>query len=249
MLRSLLVALQFLTVVPVPVSGEIEPPTMGRAMAWFPVVGLVLGGLLALADAAGRALFPPAVNAALILSLWAALTGGLHLDGLMDCCDGLLAARSPARRLEILRDTHVGAFAVVGAVCLLLLKFALLLDLPEPGRTPALLAIPALSRAAMTYAARAYPYARPGPGLGQLFRQGLTWRQVLVAGAVAVGVAGLALGPAGLGAALWVWLMTVGIAALARRRIPGLTGDVYGAINELTEVGGLLFVLLLEGLS
>jgi adenosylcobinamide-GDP ribazoletransferase len=248
MLRSLLVALQFLTAIPVRVSGEVEARTMGRAMAWFPVVGLMLGALFALADVAGRALFPPAVNAALLLTIWVALTGALHLDGFLDCCDGLLTAKSPERRLEILRDTHVGAFAVVGAVCLLVLKFAMLVELPTPQRTPALLTIPALTRAAMTYAAWAYPYARPGPGLGQLFRRGLTWRHVLTADAVAVGAAGLALGPTGLGAALWVWLMTVSIATLVRRRIPGLTGDVYGAINELTEVGALLFVLLVEGL-
>jgi adenosylcobinamide-GDP ribazoletransferase len=246
MLRSLLVAFQFLTVIPVRVSGEIEARTMGRAMAWFPVVGLMLGALLALADVAGRAFFPPVVNAALLLAVWVMLTGALHLDGFLDCCDGLLAAKPPERRLEILRDTHVGAFAVVGAVCLLVIKFAALVELPAPQRVPALLTIPALSRAAMAYAARAYPYARPGPGLGQLFREGLAWRHVLVAGSVAVGAAGLALGPTGLGAALWVWLTTVGIAALVRRRIPGLTGDVYGAINELAEVGALLFVLLVE---
>jgi adenosylcobinamide-GDP ribazoletransferase len=248
MLRSLLVALQFLTVIPVRVSGEVEAHTLGRAMAWFPVVGLMLGALLALADAVGRAFFPPVVNAALLLTAWAAFTGALHLDGFLDCCDGLLATRSPEQRLEILRDTHVGAFAVVGAICLLAIKFAALVELPAPQRTPALLTIPALTRAAMTYAARAYPYARPGPGRGQLYREGLTWRHVLLAGAVAVGAAGLALGRTGLGAALWVWLMTVGIAALVRRRIPGLTGDVYGAINELTEVGALLFVLLMETL-
>lgn len=248
MFRTLLVALQFLTVIPVRVSGEIKAPTMGRAMAWFPVVGLMLGALLALADAAGQALFPPMVNAALLLTIWVALTGALHLDGFLDCCDGLLATGSPERRLEILRDTHVGAFAIVGAVCLLLIKFAVLVELPAPQRTPALLTIPPLTRAAMVYAAWTYPYARPGPGLGQLFRRGLTWRRVLMTGAVAVGAAGLALGRTGLGVALWVWLMTVGIVALVRRRIPGLTGDVYGAINELTEVGALLFVLLVDGL-
>ena len=245
---AFLLALQFLTAIPVRVSGEISPRLMSRAMAWFPVVGLLLGGILAVADVALCALFPPSVAAALLLAIWVALTGALHLDGFLDCCDGLLAAKSPQKRLEILRDTRVGAFAVVGAVCLLLLKFTVLLELPVNQRLPGLLVTPALTRAVMVYAARAYPYARPGPGLGQAFRDGLTWREVALAAIVAVAAAGLALGLTGLALALCVWLITAAMAWLVRRRIPGLTGDVYGAINELTEVGALLLLLIVEKL-
>jgi adenosylcobinamide-GDP ribazoletransferase len=241
---ALLLALQFLTAIPVRVSKDITPRAMARSMAWFSTVGLMLGGVLALVDAALRALFPPVVGAALLLAVWVALTGALHLDGFLDCCDGLLAAKDPEKRLEILRDTRVGAFAVVGAICLLLLKFAALLDLPPDGRMGALLVIPALARATMVYAARAYPYARSGPGLGQLYRESLTWHHVAVAAGIAAGAAWLALGALGLGLFLWVWLMTAAIAWWVQRRIPGLTGDVYGAINELTEVGALLCVLL-----
>ncbi len=247
-MTSFLLALQFLTAIPVRVSGEITPRQMGRAMAWFSAVGLMLGAILALTDLALRALFPPTVGAALLLVVWVALTGALHLDGFLDCCDGLLVAKPPEKRLEILRDTRVGAFAVVGAVCLLLLKFTALLELPADRRIAALLVIPALTRAAMVYAVRAYPYARHGPGWGQLFREELTWREVAQAGVVAIVAAGLALGLTGLALAIGVWLMTVGIAWWVRRRIPGLTGDVYGAINELTEVGALLFVLIVERL-
>jgi adenosylcobinamide-GDP ribazoletransferase len=246
MMKGLLLALQFLTAVPVRISGEITPRLMARSMAWFSVVGLMLGGVLALVDAGLHALFPPVVGAALLLATLVAFTGALHLDGFLDCCDGLLAAKPPEKRLEILRDTRVGAFAVVGAICLLLVKFAALLELGPDHRMAALLAIPALTRAAMVYAARAYPYARSGPGLGQLFREALTWREVIVAAAVAVAAAGLALDVIGLLLALCVWLMTVVIAWWVQRRIPGLTGDVYGAINELTEVGALLCLLVAE---
>lgn len=246
MMRAFLLALQFLTCIPVRVSGDVTPRLMARAMIWFSVVGLMLGGVLALADVGLRALFPPLASAALLLAMWVALTGALHLDGFLDCCDGLLVAKPPEKRLEILRDTRVGAFAVVGAICLLLVKFAVLLELATDRRMAALLVIPALTRAAMVYAARAYPYARQGPGLGQLFRDDLTWREVLVTAVVAVAAAGLALGVLGLALALCVWLMTVAIAWWVRRRIPGLTGDVYGAINELTEVGALLCLLVVE---
>jgi adenosylcobinamide-GDP ribazoletransferase len=243
---SLLLALQFLTAIPVRVSREITPRLTARAMAWFSAVGLMLGGVLALVDVGLRALFPPLVGAALLLATWVALTGALHLDGFLDCCDGLLAAKPPEKRLEILRDTHAGAFAVVGAVCLLLLKFAALVELAPGHRAAALLVIPALTRAAMVYAARAWPYARSGPGLGRLFREALTWREVAIAAAVAVAAAGLALGALGLVLALCVWLMTVAIAWWVQRRIPGLTGDVYGTINELAEVGALLCLLAAE---
>jgi adenosylcobinamide-GDP ribazoletransferase len=249
MALSFLLALQFLTAIPVRVTCEVTPRLLGRAMAWFPAVGLMLGAILALVDLGLRELLPPTVSAALLLALWVAMTGALHLDGLMDCCDGLLVAKEPEQRLEILRDSHAGAFAVVGAVCLLLVKFAVLLELPQGVRMAALFAVPAVTRAAMVYAARAYPYARPGPGLGQLFRDGLTWREVFVA-AVTAGVAALlSLGWLGLGLVALVWLLTMAIAWWVRRRIPGLTGDVYGAINELTELGGLLFLLLIESLA
>lgn len=245
---SFLVALQFLTPIPVRIRGKITPRMMGRAMAWFPVIGLILGGVLVTVDLVSRILFPPLVGTALLLVTWVALTGALHLDGFLDCCDGLLAAKPPEKRLEILRDTRVGAFAVVGAICLLLLKFAALLELPIEQRATSLLVIPALTRAVMVYAARAYPYARPGPGLGQLFRAGLTWREVTIAAVIAVAAAGLALGPTGLALALCVWLLAAGLAWLVQRRIPGLTGDVYGAINELAEVGALLTLLVVERL-
>lgn len=246
MIKAFLLALQFLTSIPVRISGEITARLMARSMACFSVVGLMLGGVLALVNVGLHALFPPLVGAALLLAVWVALTGALHLDGFLDCCDGLLVAKSPEKRLEILRDTRVGAFAVAGAICLLLVKFAALLELSPDRRTAALLVIPALTRAAMVYAARAYPYARQAPGLGQLFRDGLTWREVLVAAAVAVAAAGLALGVIGLALALCVWLMTVAISWWVQRRIPGLTGDVYGAINEVTEVGALLCLLVAE---
>ena len=238
-------ALRFLTIIPVPLSVEITSRRTGRAMAWFPVVGLIIGGILVLVDRALAFVFPPLVNAGLLLVVWVGVTGALHFDGFVDCCDGLFAAKSPEQRLEILRDIHLGSYAVVGAVCLLLIKFALLVVLPGEYRIAALLVTPALARAAIVYAARAFPYARRNPGLGQFFRETLTWREVIIAVSIAVGAAGVALTWRGLVLALWVWALTVGIAAWGKRRIGGLTGDVYGAIAELTEVGALLCTVLI----
>ncbi len=243
----MLTALQFLTIFPVRTRDDYTTRSMGRAMAWFPVVGMMLGAILGIVDTGLRLIMPATTTAALVVGLWVLLTGALHLDGLMDCCDGLLAAREPERRLEIMRETHLGAFAVVGAVCVLLTKYTGLVELSPESRLAALLAVPALSRAAMVYAARAYPYARSRSGLGQLFRDGLTWREVIIASLTAVAAALLALGWLGLALAAVVWLVTAATSWWAQRRIPGLTGDVYGAVNELTELSGLLFVLVVGG--
>jgi adenosylcobinamide-GDP ribazoletransferase len=242
---SFLLAVQFLTIVQVRPPGAVTPARMARATSWFPAVGLLLGGLLALADLGLRAVLPPLVCAGLLLGLWVALTGALHLDGFLDACDALFSPRSPRERLEVLRDVHAGSFAVVGGICLLVVKFSLLVELPAAFRTLALLVVPALSRAAVVYIIRAFSYARPRGGLGSLFRERLTWTHVAVAAATAVVAASIALGWIGLAAAAFVWLLAVTVALWVRTRIPGLTGDIYGAVIELAEAGGLLFVLLI----
>ncbi|MDI7276371.1 MAG: adenosylcobinamide-GDP ribazoletransferase, partial [Anaerolineae bacterium] len=157
---AILLALKFLTILPVPVPEELPEKAMGRAVAWYPLVGAVLGLLLAGADLLAGLVFPVGLRSVLVLALWVALTGALHLDGFMDSCDALLAPRSPDERLEILRDVHAGSFAVAGAALLLLIKFAALASLEGPLRTAALIGVPVLGRWAMALAVVGYPYAR-----------------------------------------------------------------------------------------
>jgi adenosylcobinamide-GDP ribazoletransferase len=243
-MKALLIALQLLTTIPVRVRGELTQDAAAGASAWFSLVGLMLGTVLAAADLGLRRILPAGASAALVVTLWIALTGAIHFDGFLDCCDALLGSHTPERRLEILRDSRVGAFAVAGGVCLLLVKYAALAEMQGVWRTPALFVLPALTRASMVYAMRAYPYARSGPGMGAWYRDGISWWQVVVAAAVATVAAVLVIGWLGLALMAWVWLVTVIVAWLVQRRIPGLTGDGYGAINEITEVAGLLLVLV-----
>lgn len=243
-MQAFLTAVQFLTILPVPGSKGLRDIGWGRATAWYPAVGLVLGAILAGLDWALDWFLPAGVAAALLLVAWVVFTGALHLDGVVDCCDALLAPVQAERRLEILRDVHVGAFGIVGVVLLLLTKYATLAALPSPIRLPALLLVPTLGRWALTGAVVLYPYARPGPGLGQMAKAGAGRRQLAVATLVALLVAGLAWW-AGLGwaAPLLFALAILTLFVLARwmqTRIGGLTGDAYGAICELVEVVGLL---------
>src|SRR3712207_6097161 len=159
-----------------PTGLPIAGPTLGRALGWFPAVGLLLGALLAAADLLLGRLLPRGLADVCVLVLLALLTGGLHLDGFMDTCDGLFSLRSPAERLAIFRDSRVGSFGVVGAATLLLLQWAALGalpgataplgPLPVPPRAAMLLATLVLARWAMVYAIVAFPYGR-AEGLGR----------------------------------------------------------------------------------
>jgi adenosylcobinamide-GDP ribazoletransferase len=241
-MNDFLRAIGLLTILPVRVpTDDAAPP--GRAMAFYPLVGALIGALLAgmawLAARSGLAEAAPLLPAALLLAAWAGLTGALHLDGWADCCDALFVPVSRERRLEIMKDPRLGGFGAAGLILLLLVKLAALDGaLRSPHAFPALIAIPALARWAAVIAAKAYPSARPG-GMGDYFRRGLGGRELVIA----TGLAALAAGPL-LWGGLILWaaagLALLAMARLARSRLGGLTGDVYGAIIELAETAALV---------
>jgi adenosylcobinamide-GDP ribazoletransferase len=238
-LPGLVLAVRFLTIVPVPGVEAAGPGALGRAAWWFPLVGLGLGVVLALADRAFALLFPPLVGAVLVVSCWKALTGGLHLDGLADCLDGL-GGRDVAHRLAIMRDSRIGAFGTLGLLLGLLLTVAALAELPAPVRASVLLLAPAVGRATPALAGRLFRPATPLEGAGADFVGALPRAAGVahVLGVVALGV--LLLGVPGAPLALaGPALGLVGTALLARR-LNGVTGDVLGAGVELSELGVLL---------
>jgi adenosylcobinamide-GDP ribazoletransferase len=233
-----------LTAVPLPLipADQARPP--GRAAAYYALVGLVLGFVLVGTVWLLNFFFPPQLSATVLLLVWAGFTGMLHLDGFMDACDGLLPPRDPAQRLEIMADSRVGAFGVVGVVLLLLLKFSGLVVLITETRYLALMAVPVLARWAMTWAMARYPVVRAG-GLAEFFRRGLGWPQLVVASAVALIVAIGWLGVTGLVLVAVTWLITRLVAGLAEVRLGGLTGDIYGTICEVAETALLLTLVAL----
>ncbi len=230
-------AIQFLTLVPLPVRRLFTPAEMGRAVGYFPLVGALLGGALAVLDRGLEFLLPTSVASALVLAAWVIFTGALHLDGFLDACDGLLGGHSPEARLRILRDERVGAYAVAGGVLLLLVKYTALAAVPA--RTTALLLAPTLGRWGMTLAVVAFPYARP-EGLGRAMKDYAGWRQVVLATVIALVVAWFVGGWLGLAAVALAGVATWAAARFTLARLPGLTGDVYGAICEVVETLVLL---------
>ncbi len=234
---ALAAAVQFLTLCPPLVRRILTPREMGRSVGCFPLVGLGLGVLLAAGCWAARLLWPPPVTAALLVVGWALATGGLHLDGFLDTCDGLLGGRSPEERLRIMRDEHVGAFAVIGGALLLLVKYAALLTVLERGRE--LLLPPTLGRWAMALALVVFAYARPD-GLGRALKENAGWGRLALGTMIAVVTCWFTAEWRGLSALCGAAMLTGILAWFVLRRLPGLTGDVYGAICELVEVQVLL---------
>ncbi len=229
-LLDLHTALTFLTVLPL---GYQENPRPGRAFAYFPLVGLLIGAVLA--GVAALEGIDPARRAFVVLVLWVLSTGGLHLDGFGDGCDGLLATTTPQRRLEIMKDPRAGSWAVVGLVLLLLGKWIAVRDVAPL----TLLLAPALGRWSIVLAAFFFPDARAG-GLATHFRAGFGPWQVGAATIVVLMAAAMLQHLA----LLLVPLLIVAVIGrwAARRLGGGITGDVYGFLCELTEVTCLLLV-------
>jgi adenosylcobinamide-GDP ribazoletransferase len=205
-----------------------------RAFAYYPFVGLVIGAILTAVQFLLQLTLPHLVAAVLVVTGWAIITGGLHLDGFADACDALFAATTRERRLEILRDVHLGSFGVAGLILLLMLKAATVTNATT--LAPIFLA-PILGRWAMTYAVT-FPPARK-EGMAVLFRAGLT-RRITLTATVFAGMACAILGWLGIAAFTIAFAIAALVARVAMNRLGGLTGDIYGMICESVEVGVLL---------
>ena len=239
-MRALLVAIGFLTRLPVPASVFDDARAQSRSLAWYPLVGAIVGGLLCLlAWLLQHA--PPLLSAVLLLVAWVSLTGALHLDGLADSADAWIGGLGDRERtLTIMKDPRSGPAGVTALVLVLLLKFAALASLPAPAWIALLLA-PMLARAALTLAFLSTPYARSG-GIGR----------ALTDAPRAAAIAALLVSAAACALAGWRGTLALAVAALifllwrraCLRRLQGMTGDTCGALAEITEAAVLVALAL-----
>jgi len=250
-LNRFLAALQFLTTIPLPWRREAPPEEAGRSIGYFPVVGLIIGLILAGLNWLFSIVLPPMLSSAMLIVSLVIITGALHLDGLADTCDGIAGHKSVEERWQVMHDSRSGGFGIVGVVLVLLVKYVSLNNIPQSLLMATLILMPVLSRWAMAYAIFVYPYARPS-GLGKVFKQGASWPRFTMATLITFLMA-VALVPqlhlTGLVAMFWVWLVTVILAAYFKGKFAGLTGDNYGAINEVAEANVLLLVVMLAWLG
>jgi len=235
-MKHLLTAFNLMTTLPLPASKDWQAGDSGRASVWYPFVGLIIGGLTWLMWMGASRLFSAPVAGILTLVVWVTLTGGLHLDGLADCCDGLLASTTIERRLEIMKDPRLGTFGGIGLVLTLFLKAAALFSLTPHSALGILLAA-SLARWCILPAGL-LPLARPS-GMGADFKAGFrNW--FIAAGAIIPLALSIALGTRGFVSLAAGLIAAALVLRLAKSRINGVTGDVFGMTVEVVEVVSLL---------
>lgn len=241
----LLLAIQFLTQIPVRLKQTYGEREVGASLLYYPLVGLLLGALLAGLHSLLHGV-PVLLHAALLLAAWVVMTGALHLDGLADSVDAWLGGiGNRERTMAIMKDPYAGPAAVVAVVLVLLLKFAALVSLVQCGNGWALLWPLLLARSAMPLLFLTTPYVRPA-GLGSaLARHAPRRAMVLMLLATLLGVLA-ALGMRGAGLVLGCLAVFWLLRRMMIARLGGTTGDTAGALLEVLETAALILWVLMD---
>jgi len=243
-MKGFLVALQFLTRIPVKIEGNIEEGDLVNSLYFYPLIGFIIGILLVLVNSLLASFLPLGARSVVLLTIMVFISGGLHLDGFMDTMDGVCSGKDREKSLDIMRDSRVGAFGVLGLVLILLLKLTFLQNLSGQALNSALLVMPLASRWAVVANMPMAPYAREGFGLGKVMVDNAGWKEVLVTLAFTLVISAYFLGFQAVYLFLLLFIFTWFWSVFLKGKIGGLTGDTLGALLEITEVL-VLFILLI----
>jgi adenosylcobinamide-GDP ribazoletransferase len=246
--KPLLAAIQFLTIIPFPksfVSGEKD---LEKSVTFFPVVGLLIGLIIAAIDYVIGFILPPYPACAVTVIVLTAISGGLHMDGLADTADGFFSARPRDKILEIMKDSRTGVMGVIAVVFVILLKFSLLISLALPYRFGIIMLMPLAGRCSLVIMMTALPYVRSEGGLATVFSSGKTSLNVLWVSAFLIFAGWIALQGIGLAACLISLIGAVLFSLYCFFKIGGYTGDTLGAMCEITEIVPALVAVIWSGI-
>ncbi|MCX5706753.1 MAG: adenosylcobinamide-GDP ribazoletransferase [Candidatus Omnitrophica bacterium] len=241
-MKRLLIALQFLTILPFNIRKEIGAQDYSRSLVYFPAVGLGIGSALSVVSLSCRFL-PVPVVAAIVLIASALITGALHLDGFADTCDGFYGSKPKEETLRIMRDSRIGVMGVVGVTLLLLFKFSLIISLPRDVLWRSLIMICCFARWAQTVGCLV-PYAR-NEGKAEAFIKYARKSDVVIGGIFTLIVFGALLGLKGITIFFSSLVLSLIFIRYVRSRIGGMTGDTIGAVSEIAEISTLFSILIL----
>jgi len=247
-MKGFLYALQFLTIIPVKIKGNTDERELGRSTVFFPLVGAVQGTILVGANLLFSKFLPHDITSALILVVLILTNGGFHLDGFADTIDGIAGGSTKEERLNIMKDSRIGAIGVVAIVLLLLVKFLTINNLSSQFSTLhshyILFLMPVVGKWSMVPMAYWADYARPTGGLGMVFTKHTGLREFLVSTVFALSASVILLSWKGLVYAGIIFIAVYLLTVFFKRKLGGVTGDVFGFQSEISEVVYLVLVTL-----
>ncbi len=244
-LKRFLLMLQFMTTIPIPVNLDVNDEDFGKGLALAPLIGLIIGGVVAGAGYVLNMFFAPAISAVLVVITYILLTGGIHLDGLGDTFDGIFSNRPKERILEIMRDSRVGTYAVLVTVCILGLNAVLVHSLISAHMYFTLVLMPVAGRIGSVAGAAVSKYARSGPGLGKSFIDYCGLKELLISAIISIIVFTAFRGVTGAFLCIFMYISAALLVKFLGRKIGGATGDVLGAVCELNQAIFLIVTYLL----
>ena len=243
-MRRFIIALQFLTVIPFYKNLEINEEDLGKSALCFPLVGLFIGGCLVCSNFLLSFILPRAVVDGLLICLLVLMTGSIHLDAMADTVDGMVGGKEKNEKLSIMKDGQVGAMGAVGVFLILMLKYLALAALPVHLKNQSLLLMPMMGRWSQVSVAYFSDYAGLKEGLGFPITRHVTSRIFIFTTTLSLLVAAYLFHNRGFIITLLVVLFCVLYSCFFKRTLGGVTGDVLGAANEITEVAVLIMILV-----
>lgn len=240
-MNSFFAALQFLTLCPWPRRVNRSASEIGRATIFFPVVGLLLGLVLVIVNRTLESTASPGLSSVALVAILALLTRGLHLDGLGDTFDGLGAGGDREHILRVMDDSHTGAFGLIAIVLLLFFKIHAIESMDNE-RWRALVAAPVLGRWAMVLLG--YRSQAAKPGLGSTLIDHLQTKHVVLATIITLLLTAAILRSVGIAVMIWAALLSLASKKYFHRRLGGVSGDIFGAVGELSETSVLVILAL-----
>ncbi|MBI5875910.1 MAG: adenosylcobinamide-GDP ribazoletransferase [Deltaproteobacteria bacterium] len=240
-MKGFIYALQLLTIIPIKIKDAVDERDLGKSTAFFPLVGAVQGVILVGANLLFSKFLPHDIASCLVLLILILTNGGFHLDGFADTIDGLAGGNTKEERLDIMKDSRIGAIGVVALILLLLTKFLAINSLQAEIKNYILFLLPVIGRWSMVPMAYWANYARPTGGLGRAFTEYTGLKQLLLASFFALLSSVIFMKQAGAAYFIVLLILTYLTTLYFRKKLGGVTGDVFGFQSEITEV---IFLIL-----
>jgi len=240
-MTSLLLALQFLTIIPVKIK-KFEENKLAASMMFFPVIGFFIAILLILVNNLFLYLgFDGFIVNIILVVVLVVITAGMHLDGLSDTFDAIASGKSKEDMLAIMRDSHSGVMGILSIICVLLLKISFLSSIDSIYKIGALILMCVIGRWSLVFLLFIFPYARKA-GKAKIFSEGINLQIFIAATVFSLSCAIVFLGINGLSIMILAMLVAFLFGKFITKKIEGITGDSLGACCELIEVVTLFLI-------